>query len=588
MLARELAYAVLKDWTPRGAFAGERLDAIAAKRGVEPRERALATELTFGVVRRLATLDAILRPHVARPKKEVEPDLWTLLRLGAYQLTFLSGMADHAAVNETVELAKRAGKPRWAGFVNAVLRKLAATLTDDVLSSPTADGVPLPDGRYRLLAVKAFPDPEADPAGYFAEAFGFPTWLAKRWSERFDDEELFALGRHFDAPPPATLRVNRLRTTREQAIEELKAAGIKGKPSGRHPDAVRLKESARVDDLPGFREGRITVQDETAMHAATLLAPQPGMRVLDLCAAPGTKTTHLAEIMGDAGAIVAADVSPERLLRVQENVARLGIKIIQPAAIGEEGAGLPDGPFDAALVDVPCSNTGVLGKRPEARWRVGPDDLRQLPPLQARLLSLALDRVRPGGAGRLLDVQHRAGGERGGRDGRPRRPGGRAGRGEYPAPARRPRRRRLPGADREDVTGRRPRFRAERPAEASSPAAGFAPSQTCSRFAVRRAGSAAAARAAVVIMDSEGAHPRLPHLSARGNRAEVTGPSAGQGRDCASTFVSDDEAAARAEAEGTRPCFFSEPQREVANARTKRRKNDRDGPGDCRAVAGGG
>ena len=397
MLARELAYAVLKDWKPRGPFAGERLDAIAAKRNVEPRERALATEIVFGVIRRQATLDALLRPHVARPKKEVENDLWTLLRLGAYQLTFLSGMADHAAVNETVELAKKAGKPRWAGFVNAVLRKLAAGLTDDVLSSPTADGVPLPDGRYRLLAGKAFPDPDEDPAGYFAEAFGFPAWLAKRWSERFDDEELFALGKHFDAPPPATLRVNRLKATREQVLEELKAAGIKAKPSGRHPDSIRLKESARVADLPGFAEGKVTVQDETAMHAASLVAPEPGMRVLDLCSAPGTKTTHLAEMMNDAGEIVAADASAERLNRVSENVARLGLKIVRPVAIGEDGSGLPDGSFDAALVDAPCSNTGVLGKRPEARWRVRPTDLDELPPLQTRLLSLALDRVRPGG-----------------------------------------------------------------------------------------------------------------------------------------------------------------------------------------------
>jgi 16S rRNA (cytosine967-C5)-methyltransferase len=395
MNARDLAYAVLKDWKPKGAFAGDRLEALFGKHDVSPQDRRLATELVFGVIRRQATLDVLLAPHVARPRRNVENDLWTLLRLGAYQLAFLSGMADHAAVNETVELAKRANR-RWPGFVNAVLRKLVGVLTDDVLSLPTADGVPLADGRFRLLTEKVFPDPEENPAGYFAEAFSFPTWLAKRWSVRFDSDDLFDLGKHFDGSPAITLRVNRLKTTRDAVLEELKAARIKAK-AGEHPDAIRLKESARVEDLPGFADGRITVQDETAMYAATLLDPQPGRRVLDLCAAPGTKSSHLAEIMGDTGEIVAADASAERLKRVDENGARLGLKSIRTVAIGDDGSGLPEGLFDAVLLDVPCSNTGVLGKRPEARWRVTPNDLKELPPKQAGLLALALDRVTPGG-----------------------------------------------------------------------------------------------------------------------------------------------------------------------------------------------
>ena len=395
MSARELAFSVLRNWSPKGTFAGERLEALIRGREVSPQDRRLATELVFGVIRRQATLDTLLKPHVSRPKQNVEPELWTLLRLGTYQLAFLSGMADHAAVNETVELAKRTN-PRWGGFVNAVLRKVVGVLTDDVLSVATADGVPLADGRYRLLTAKVFPDPDEDPAGYFVEAFSFPPWLAARWAERFDEEDLFRLGKHFDAPPAVTLRVNRLKTTRDEILAELKAARIKAK-WGRHPDAVRLKESARVEDLPGFAEGRITVQDETAMHAATLLEPQAGMRVLDLCAAPGTKSSHLAEIMGDAGEVIAADVSGERLKRVSENVARLGLKSVRTVEVGDDGSGLPAGEFDAVLLDVPCSNTGVLGKRPEARWRVTPGDLAELPPKQVRLLSFALDRVRPGG-----------------------------------------------------------------------------------------------------------------------------------------------------------------------------------------------
>ena len=396
MSARALAHAVLKDWKPTGGFAGDRLEGLLKTQKVDPQDRRLATELIFGVIRRQATLDAILKPHVARPKEKVEAELWMLLRLGTYQLTFLSGMADHAAVHETVELAK-SRNARWVGFVNAVLRKITGLMTDDVLSTPTADGVPLPDGRYRLMTKKLFPEPDDDPAGYFATAFSFPAWLATRWEERFGDETLFDLGRHFNAAPAMTLRVNRRATTRDAVLDELKAAKIKAKPSGKHPDAVRLKESCRVDDRPGFREGRITVQDETAMHSATLLDPQPGQRVLDLCAAPGTKTTHLAELMNDTGTIVAADVSKTRLSRVAENAARLGLTCIDAVKIDETGGGLPDGMFDAVLLDVPCSNTGVLGKRPEARWRIIPRDLVELPRQQIRLLSLALDRVKPGG-----------------------------------------------------------------------------------------------------------------------------------------------------------------------------------------------
>lgn len=395
MSARDLAYAVLKDWKPKGTFAGDRLEELLRKRDVSPQDRRLAIELVFGVIRRQATLDTVIAPHVARPRRDVEAALWTLLRLGAYQLTFLSGMADHAAVNETVELAKRSNK-RWGGFVNAILRKVAGSLTDDVLSTPTADGIPLADGRFRLATTKLFADPDEDPSAYFADAYSFPQWLAKRWSGRFEADELFALGRHFNAPPRVTLRVNRLKSSVEQMLIELKAAGIKAK-AGAHADAIRLKDAPRVEGLPGFAEGRITVQDETAMHAATLLAPQPGERVLDLCAAPGTKTAHLAELMNDTGEIVAADVSHDRLARVRENIERLGLKSIRIVPIGDDGSGLPAGEFDRVLVDAPCSNTGVLGKRPEARWRITAADLSELPAKQSRLLTLALDRVRSGG-----------------------------------------------------------------------------------------------------------------------------------------------------------------------------------------------
>jgi 16S rRNA (cytosine967-C5)-methyltransferase len=187
-----------------------------------------------------------------------------------------------------------------------------------------------------------------------------------------------------------TLRCNPLRTTREALLSALVQAGLTAEV-GDHPQAVRLREHAAVRDLPGYAEGWFSVQDESAMRVASALAPAPGSTVLDLCAAPGGKTTHLAELMGDRGRIVAWDADEERLKTVTALAGRLGLTSIE--SVREA----PAGPFDAVLVDVPCSNTGVLGRRPEVRWRLTPDDLRYLVPLQLRLLRLGCQRVRPGG-----------------------------------------------------------------------------------------------------------------------------------------------------------------------------------------------
>ena len=160
---------------------------------------------------------------------------------------------------------------------------------------------------------------------------------------------------------------------------------------------VRLARTAHVPSLPGFNDGHFTVQDPSATSAGGLLAPVPGQRVLDLCAAPGTKSTHLAELMENRGQVVAVDSHPERLERIAPAANRLGLSIIEPVLVDESGENLPSGPFDAVLVDVPCSNTGVLGKRPEARWRLEPNEPTRLAELQLRLLEQAAGTVAPGG-----------------------------------------------------------------------------------------------------------------------------------------------------------------------------------------------
>lgn len=394
--ARELAFQVLTEHAASGAFATDLLERLASQAALPADDRRLATELTLGVVRRQATLDALIQPHVQRPRVAVEPPLWILLQLGTYQLVFLTAVPPHAAVHETVEVAKRLGTPRWSGFLNGVLRSISRVLTDTITTEPSTEAVPLTQGRYRQLQRALLPDPATEPANYFAAAFSFPHWLAERWARRFGFDDLLRMGFWLNAPPPLFLRVNLLKTSREQFLEALQQAGIAAQP-GERLEAVSITGHVRIESLPGYADGWFSVQDLTAMRAAPLLQSQPGNRVLDLCAAPGTKTTHLAELLRNTGQIVATDIRPNRLELVAENSRRLGLDIIQPRLIRPDLGDVPAGPFDAVLVDVPCSNTGVLNKRPEARWRITPANLEELSQIQRRLLESALDRVGAGG-----------------------------------------------------------------------------------------------------------------------------------------------------------------------------------------------
>lgn len=396
--ARSVAFAVLNQYRQRKAssFVSLLLDRQCTEAKLSPADRGLAAEMVHSVVRRQAALDALIEPRVSRPREQVEPELWTLLQLGACQLTLMSSIPPHAAVNETVEVAKRCGKRHWTGMVNGVLRAIGRNLTEEIVSSPAADTVPLTNGHYRKLCEPVFPNPSADFGGYVSQAFSFPRWLVDRWLTRFGEQEICRLAFWFNTPTKPHLRVNFLRTDRDTVLNTIGEIDIGASP-GALPESIHLAERTRIAALPSLDAGNFTIQDESAMFAVDLLDPRPEETVLDLCAAPGTKTTHLAERMKNTGDIVAADVNAERLLRVDENCRRLGVSIVRTAMVDREGTNLPCGPFDAILVDAPCSNTGVLGKRPEVRWRLGVQDIKELAVLQQRLLTAACDRVKPGG-----------------------------------------------------------------------------------------------------------------------------------------------------------------------------------------------
>ncbi len=395
--ALEFAFRQLDEYRATQQWVQDRLHAAFTRWNWMGAQRGLVTELVCGVVRRQATLDVLLQSVLSRPLDSLEPSLQTLLSLGAYQIAFLDDVPDYAAVNEVVEMTKSLGFHRWTKIANGVLRSIGRLCTEERIDQPAANALPLTAGRYRRLNEAVFPDPSADLPNYVAGAFSLPLWLMQRWCQRLSPVDVCAVAAASNTAPQTYLRVNRRKITPSALMEKLVAAGVQVELVADQPDALRLLSGPAIPQIPGFMAGEFTPQDLTAMQAAPRLAPSAGERVWDVCAAPGTKTTHLAELMDDHGEIIATDVDFERLTRIDENAKRLGLTSIQGKFIKTDGTLLPEGPFDAILLDVPCSNTGVLHRRPEARWRLGPRDIHDLIEQQSNLLAAAWSRLRPGG-----------------------------------------------------------------------------------------------------------------------------------------------------------------------------------------------
>ncbi|MBI4577188.1 MAG: 16S rRNA (cytosine(967)-C(5))-methyltransferase RsmB [Planctomycetes bacterium] len=398
-LARELAVEVLLDLR-RDRHARELLAERTAER--PRREAALASELVYGSLRHRGTLDHLLGAHYRhhRPERAIEE----VLRVGAYQLLFLDRVPAHAAVDEAVEAARRRS-PRAAGFVNATLRSLQRALRGrtDTPCGPLAGrsrrSLPLPGGGECLFREDLLPDPAADAVAYLAAAYSHPRWLVSRWAQRLDEETLLAVLDADNQVPLVSLRANRRRASPAELVAALAAEGVEAGP-GAEPDTVLSAAGGRPDLWRAHRDGLCTVQDASQARVALALGAAPGERVLDLCAAPGGKATHLAELADDRALVVASDLSPERLSRVREGARRLGLSRVALVASDALRPAFPPAAFHRVLLDAPCTNTGVLARRPEARWRVVERDVWALSDLQLRLLAAAAPLVAQ--AGRLV------------------------------------------------------------------------------------------------------------------------------------------------------------------------------------------
>lgn len=392
---RILAWVALQECERDERFLQDILGELDSRHQLRSGERALAVDIAAGVVRRRRTLDRLIESRLTRPRSQTEPELWQILRIGAFQLLF-ARTPPHAAVDSAVQLCRQLGRDRWTGFVNGILRSLGRLVLDQPGNGPGPSTLPGPDGQWLALSENILPDPASDWTGWFADACSLPTVLAARWASRFSPEQLLTLGQWINAAPNTTLRINKLKADQAQVQQALLAEECQVSP-GSHIGSLQLDSPARVERLPGYQQGWWSIQDESAMAASELLAPAPGERILDMCAAPGGKTTHLAELSGDAATILACDIAEGRLDRIRQNAQRLGLNSIQTLRIGKDGSGLPDGPFDAILLDVPCSNTGVLNRRPEARWRFSLAGMQELILIQTRLLIQAVERIRIGG-----------------------------------------------------------------------------------------------------------------------------------------------------------------------------------------------
>ena len=375
---RRLAWEVLQA-VAAGAYADVALERALRDRPLQGPDRGLATELAYGAIRQRRRLDAWLDRVGRVPAQKQPPKLRWLLHVGLYQLFWMERVPDSAAVNTCVELAKTHGLARLAPVVNGMLR--AALRARDQGESPACSG---------------------DAAVQLAFEHSLPDWLAELLLQWRDQEGATAVAAACNQVPPLDLRVNRLRATPAGVAEAFAEAGhatalIPGCPDG----LTLLGSSGDLRRWPGYDDGHWCVQDRAAQWVAPLLGAQPGERILDACAAPGGKATHLAELIGDQGEIWAVDRSPGRLKRVAANAARLGVGSIHALA-ADAATLLKDRPqwsgsFQRILIDAPCSGLGTLARHPDARWRVTPESIRTLLPQQQALLDGLVPLLAPSG-----------------------------------------------------------------------------------------------------------------------------------------------------------------------------------------------
>lgn len=372
--ARATALKALIEIETKKAYSNLVLKNLLRSDSLDTRDRAFISELVYGTVSRKLTIDWIISQFSKTKLKKISLRVLSILRLGVYQIMFLDRVPHAAACNTSVELAKKYAKES-SGFVNGILRNI----------SRGSDEIRMPENT-------------GSTAFELSIKYSIPEFLVEDWLSEFGREFTEKILDSLLTRPDFYVRVNTLKTSPEAIIEELSKEGIEALPGRFLNEALILRNVSDISRLKAYTEGRITVQDESSMLAAKILEPQPGERILDICAAPGGKTTHIAEYMKNKGRIAAWDIHRHKVKLIWNNAQRLGVKIIEPEV---RDALVPvdelAGKFHRVLVDAPCSGTGIIRRKPDIKWHRRPEDFGKLVELQQKILYNASRYVMPGG-----------------------------------------------------------------------------------------------------------------------------------------------------------------------------------------------
>lgn len=371
--ARETALRVLISCRTNGAWTDAALKAQLGRDGLSGSEAALCSHIVYGVMQNRILLDFYIGAYCSQKPEHLQPPLLEILRIGAYQILFLEKVPDSAAVNTSVELAKLAKRGQAAGLVNAVLRKIS-------------------QNKDTLPAI-----PERDEVQYLSIRYSHPRWLVKRLLPLLGREETEAFLAADNAVAPLTIQINPLKTTAEALMDELAESGIAAEPHSWVPGCLELTGAGDLTRIPAFQAGKFLVQDPAARLVSVAADLKSGQKVLDVCAAPGGKSFSAAFSMEDHGTILACDLHENKLKRIREGAARLGLSSVETTtADGRRKNSAWVDAFDTVLVDAPCSGLGIIRKKPDARYKKV-DDLFALPVIQTAILDNAASYVRPGG-----------------------------------------------------------------------------------------------------------------------------------------------------------------------------------------------
>lgn len=374
MTGREIALKALYEIEENGMYSNQALKAALSHPGLNDADRGLVTELVLGVQKNKIRLDHCVMQFSKVKLKKMTPWVRNILRMGIYQMVDMDKIPHSAACNESVKLARRYAHQAASGFVNGVLRSVARNL----------DAIVYPERNH--------------PVEYLSVLYSYPVWMVEKLLEQFGLDECEAILRESNLPHPVTLRVNPLKIRPEELPAILAREGIRSAQDCLIPYCVRVEGAIDVTRSKAYQDGLYTPQNTSSMRAVEVLDPQPGELVLDVCAAPGGKTTQIAERMEDRGRIVAFDIHPHKAELIKAAAARLGLNSIS-AQIQDASVPVTEyiGKADRVLVDAPCSGLGVIHKKPDIKWTRQETDIQALAGIQAKILDTACQYVRPGG-----------------------------------------------------------------------------------------------------------------------------------------------------------------------------------------------